>query len=126
MRIVKLHDLPCVAASHENPSAPGVVKRVLFARTELPAGRVQMVNWATMAPGQEFREHYHEDMDEIFLIIEGTAHMRCGGAEAMLQAGDAVLVVERETHTMRNVGEVPLQYFVFGVTRDSGGKTVLV
>ena len=35
-----------VAASHEDPRNPGVLKRVIATKDDFQAGHVQMLNWA--------------------------------------------------------------------------------
>ena len=75
MKIIRGNDKSFIPASHENPLAPGVWKKVLFQRDELQPGTVQMVNWARLPAGSSFSAHYHEDMQEIFIIVAGEAEM---------------------------------------------------
>lgn len=115
-----------IPASHENPEKPGVLKRVLFERSELIEGRVQMVNSAVIKPGERFQKHYHEDMDEIFLIASGEGVGEVDGERVPLRAGDALMVEAREAHVIWNASdEHELVYFVFGITKDLGGRTVV-
>ena len=76
MRVIRATELEFVAASHEDPDSPGVLKKVLLQRDDLIAGRVQMVNWALLPVGQSFSPHYHEDMEEVFIVIRGRAEIR--------------------------------------------------
>ena len=69
MRRVLFDDQQFTASGHEDPSDPGVWKKVLFRRDELQPGRVQMVNWALLPAGSTFAPHYHEDMQEIFIVL---------------------------------------------------------
>lgn len=126
MRVVRSADRELLPANHEPVDAPGVRRRVLLQREELQSGRVQMVNWAVLPSGRSFRAHYHEDMQEVFVIVEGRALMRASDQEALLEAGDAVVIEAGEVHQMENRGEGPVQYVVFGITRDEGGRTVVV
>ncbi len=113
-------------ASHENPLTPGVWKKVHFARSELQPGTVQMVNWARLPIGNSFSAHYHEDMQEIFIIVDGTAEMVVAGESATLQRGDSILIEPRAVHRMTNRGSQDVEYVVIGITGDRGGKTVVV
>ena len=126
MRVVRGNDLPLLPASHEDPQNPGVFKRVLAAKGDLLSGRVQMINWALLPVASAFRRHYHEDMEEIFIIVRGQAEMRAGGQTVHLAEGDAVVVAPREVHEMRNVGDHDVHYVVLGISTELGGKTVVV
>jgi len=126
MRTILAADLPFVPAGHENPLSPGAWKRVLFARADLQAGRVQMINWAKLPAGKSFAAHYHEDMQEVFVILQGTTDITVGSATFELRRGDAVLIDPREVHTMHNRGTEDVEYIALGITADTGGRTVVV
>jgi len=126
MRIIRWDDRTFVPAGHENPADPGVWKKVLFQGADLQAGNVQMINWAKLPAGRGFAAHYHEDMQEVFVILSGAAQMSVGMESAVLQRGDAVLIDPREVHEMRNAGEDDVQYIALGITAGRGGRTVVV
>jgi mannose-6-phosphate isomerase-like protein (cupin superfamily) len=126
MKLIRSSDKVFVPASHEDPLAPGVWKKVLFLRDELQPGTVQMVNWARLPAGNRFAAHYHEDMQEIFIIISGEAEMEVAGATLTLGRGDAIAVDRCEVHRMTNRGSEDVEYVVVGITGNEGGKTVVV
>ena len=126
MRIVRFSDRPFVAAGHENPAAPGVWKKVFFQRPDLQPGVVQMVNWARLPPGKRFASHYHEDMQEIFVVMQGEAEITVGSQTAVLGRGDAVLIDAREVHSMQNLGSDDCEYLAVGITAGTGGRTIVV
>lgn len=126
MKQILFGDQEFVAAGHENPENPGVWKKVLFRQDDLQPGRIQMVNWARLPPGNTFAAHYHEDMQEIFIILSGETRIRAGDQEAMLRPGDAVLLEPREVHQMWNDGDVDVDYIAVGIAGGPDGKTVLV
>lgn len=113
-------------AGHENPLSPGVLKKVLAGKADLQPGRVQMINWANLGVGKQFAQHYHEDMQEIFILVQGEAEITIGGQNATLRRGDAVIIDPHEVHQMRNVGAEAVEYLAIGITRETGGKTVVV
>ena len=78
MRVVPFSAHAFVPASHENPLSPGVLKKVLLAKADLQPGRIQMINWASLGVGKRFARHHHEDMQEIFIMVEGTAEITVG------------------------------------------------
>ena len=125
MKIVRGNSLEFVPASHEDSQNPGVLKKVLATRNDLIAGRVQMVNWSHLPAGSEFQSHYHEDMQEVFVILNGQVAMTVDGLQINLQGGDAILIDAREVHQMRNCFDQDVDYVVFGISQEQGGQTVL-
>lgn len=84
-----------------------------------------MLNWARLPVGSSFRPHYHEDMQEIFVLISGTVRM-LGPAQSLdMSAGDTVIVDPQEIHQMTNIGDQPADYIVFGISSQQGGRTIL-
>ncbi len=126
MRLIRASQQPFVPASHEDAQRPGVFKRVILQRDEVLAGRVQMINWARLPAGAAFRAHYHEDMEETFVMISGTCTMDVDGKTFALEAGDTLVVAPREVHSMRNTGSSQVEYLVIGVSLGLGGETVVV
>ena len=126
MRVIRGSEIEFVPASHEDPNQPGVLKRVLAKREELLDGRVQMINWARLPAGSAFRAHYHEDMEEMFIILSGQVDMTVNGQTQRLLAGDAISIAPREVHTMLNVTDQDLDYLVLGISTEAGGQTVVV
>ena len=87
MRIIRGNEIPFIPASHEDQDRPGVLKRVLAKREELIDGRVQMINWARLPAGSSFRAHYHEDMEETFIILSGHVEVNVNGQAHDLTSG---------------------------------------
>jgi mannose-6-phosphate isomerase-like protein (cupin superfamily) len=115
-----------VPASHEDPLKPGVLKRVIATKEQFQAGHVQMLNWARLPAGSSFQLHYHEDMQEIFVLLKGHVEMQCGVQHTIMNPGDTVIVSAREPHQMRNTGGDVAEYLVFGISSGQGGKTVVI
>lgn len=125
MEVTYASDRSYVPAGHEDPRDPGVWKQILFQKADFQAGSVQMVNWAKMRPGKSFAPHYHEDMQEVFVIVDGVARLTAGDKTVTLRRGDAVLIDVREVHRMWNEGREDVEYLVVGITSGEGGRTVL-
>ena len=83
-----------------------------------------MVNWANVPPNKSFALHYHEDMDEVFIIVNGSCEITIGGETQTLTSGDAALVKAMTSHTMNNTTDSVVEYIVFGVSTEKGGKTI--
>lgn len=126
MKLTRREDVPKVPAGHEDPRDPGVWKRVLVRHSELRPGRVQMINWATLPARRSFAPHYHEDMQEVFIMLCGTAQITVDDVTVTLQAGDTITIDPGEVHTMTNPGADEVDYLAIGMVGSAHGKTVLV
>lgn len=127
MKIVRRGDRDFVPASHEDSARPGVYKKVLAVKEDLMAGgQVQMINWARLPAGPGFRRHYHEDMEEIFVILTGKAEIHIQDLKAEVEAGDMIHIAPGEAHSMRSLSEAPVEYLAIGIAGGRGGKTVVV
>lgn len=116
MKTIKSASLSFVPAGHENYLSPGVLKKILLEKADLQPGRIQMVNWASLS----------EDMQEIFVIVQGEAEITVGTETATLRRGDAVVIDPHEIHQMLNSGTEVVEYLAIGITSQAGGKTVVV
>jgi mannose-6-phosphate isomerase-like protein (cupin superfamily) len=119
-------DIPFVPAGHEDPQVPAVWKKALFQKGVFQYGTIQMVNWSRLPAGQKFARHYHEDMQELFVIISGEVQMTAGDETVTLQRGDAVIVEPREAHQMYNAGKQDAEYLAIGLAPNTGGQTVVI
>lgn len=124
MKIIRASKLKYIPASHEDPQNPNVLKKILLEKDDLVKGRVQMINWAILQPGKTFVSHYHQDMQEIFILLSGTATMIIDGEEAIMKRGDVAIVPIKATHSMRNETDTDVEYIVMGVATGQDGKTI--
>jgi mannose-6-phosphate isomerase-like protein (cupin superfamily) len=125
VKVIRGSEVAFIPASHEDATNPAVWKRVLATRDDMLDGRVQMLNWARIRPAAAFRRHYHENMQEVFVIVRGAAIFTVDGVQLQLCAGDAVIVECLEAHTMENSGDTDLEYICFGISASPTGKTIL-
>ena len=126
MHVVRGSQIGFEPASHEDPNDPGVLKRVLATKDHLLNGQVMMVNWSSLPVGKSFQAHYDEDMQEIFIILNGKVVMVVSEYFVELNRGDAILIDPREVHRMENVCDETVEYIVFGISTEADGKTIVV
>ncbi len=126
MQVIRSKDLKYIPASHEDQQNPGVWKKILFKKADLVKGKIQMINWAKLPVGKTFNPHYHEDMDEVFIILNGKVKIRIDQEEEELEKGDAVVTPMRTVHQMSNICGEDVCYIVIGISRQLDGKTVTV
>lgn len=113
-----------IPASHEDQKIPQVWKKVLIQREDLMSGQIQMINWAKLPVGNTFQAHFHESMEEVFIVLSGNAKIKVGMAEEELIRGDVVIIPPKTIHKMSNSGDEDVEYIVIGITKIVGGKTV--
>ena len=125
MKIIKASDLQFVPASHEDPKNPGVLKKVLVQAAEAIDGHLQMINWALLPKDSSFQLHYHETLQEIFIMLNGPVIITVDQQSFELQKGDGFIVDIGEQHEMKNISGGDVEYLVVEVSNGSG-QTIIV
>ncbi|MGI5827448.1 MAG: cupin domain-containing protein [Patescibacteria group bacterium] len=92
---------------------------------DIRKGRLQMINWSFLPPGKSFSAHYHEDMDEIFIIISGKAEIHVGEEKTILKKGDAVIIPAKAVHVMEALSGKAVEYIALGISQEKSGKTIV-
>ncbi len=126
MKIIHSQNIEFIPASHEIKSDPGVLKKILLQKEDFINGKVQMINWALLGCGKSFQNHFHEDMQEIFIILQGKVEINVGEESAVLEKGDVVVIPPLKNHKMINIGKIDVEYIVVGISSGDNGKTVTV
>ncbi len=65
-------------------------------------GRARLIASLTLEPGASIGEHVHENEEEIFIVLKGTAAYLDGDHEEMLYPGDSCIVLGGGNHSVRN------------------------
>ena len=60
-------------------------------------------------PGQDFRAHYHNIMEENFFILEGKIDIVVDGVVHTLSEGDFIHIGPNEVHYCRNAYDKPVK-----------------
>jgi len=58
--------------------------------------------YAKVTPGNEIKEHLHDDERELFYFIKGSPRFVAGGFETRPAPGDGIIVDFREPHALIN------------------------
>ncbi len=69
--------------------------------------------------------HYHDEIEELYLITRGTLTMRFGDEVHRVRAPAAVRVAPRTARSHRNEGEEPVEMWAISRKLDSGDATKL-
>lgn len=127
MKKFSTKNLKFIPAGHEDPQNPGALKKVIFTINDIKIkGTIQMINWAKIEAGKSFARHYHENMDEIFIILSGKAEIEIDNEKARIEATDTVYIPQQAQHEMKNIATENLEYIAIGIVKKPGGKTVIV
>lgn len=125
MRIIRGSDITYIPASHEDKNNPGVLKKVLTRKNDLLDGRIMMINWAKLPKQKSFAPHFHEDMEEVFIIVSGSVLITVGEETEKMEKGDMVIIPVKSIHTMENKRTIDCEYIALGISKGDGtGKTV--
>ena len=75
-----------------------------------------------LQPGEDFKAHYHNVMEENFYILEGEVLITVDGAEHTLAVGDMIHLEPGETHYLINRRDVPVTMVAALAPAQSGDK----
>ena len=126
MKLIRATDIETQPASHEDPAAPAVLKKVMLRNHDLISGNLQMINWSTLLPGKTFRRHLHDNMEEVFIIVKGRAKIMVDAEMAEISDGDVVVIPVGSVHSMENLGQENVEFISLGIAPGKRGKTILV
>jgi mannose-6-phosphate isomerase-like protein (cupin superfamily) len=110
MQFSTVNNAPKEPVSH----TPAAKKRVWFRKGDLP--RFTQIARVVVPPGEVRAAHAPADMNELFLILEGTARMIVDGRPQDLKPGDAIALAPSKTHKLSNQSTEPIVFIVAGWT----------
>ena len=111
-----------VKDSYEGSDVPGE-----FRRLTKPVGCEQLAaTLIRIPPHADFEQgtgHYHDEVEELYLIVRGTLTMRFGDDIAQVGPGRAVRVAPRTPRSHRNEGDEPVEMWAISRKLDHGDAT---
>ena len=123
---MKFKDMDFIPSHHEDPTNPGVYIKRLLLKEDLLPGRIQMINWAKIPAHKSIHPHYHEQMIEVFIILDGRMTVIVDDKSMKVEPGDTIIAEAREIHQFINDSSEDVNYIAIGVVTGEGGKTVVV
>ena len=70
---------------------------------------------------QEVR-HYHQQAQQFFYILEGTAHIEISGTEFVIEAGNGIHVPAMKPHQLSNKSDQVLRFIVVSQPHSHGDR----
>ncbi len=81
----------------------------IYKKDELK-GNSRLCARLSLEPGASIGDHKHENEEEIYYILSGQGVVIDDGVPKDVVAGDAVLTRDGATHSIRNTGDVALEF----------------
>ncbi len=79
-------------------------------------GNCRLLGVITLESGCSIGKHIHENEEEVFYIIEGTATYNDNGKEVTLNVGDSCVCLGGEEHSIANKTDKTLKVFAVILT----------
>lgn len=94
--------------AYAGSDVPGEFRRL----TDALGGDQLAATLIRIPPHADFEQgtgHFHDDVEELYLVTRGTLTMRFGDEVKTVRAGSAVLVEPKTTRSHRNEGDEPVE-----------------
>jgi mannose-6-phosphate isomerase-like protein (cupin superfamily) len=98
------------AEAQEIPWRPGYRNFVLAGRDQ---GLACIAGYSVIEPGAGAPLHMHKDVDEIFILLEGTLDFRLGDEQRLVEADHTIAIPAGVAHAFVAVGQSPARMFTF-------------
>lgn len=99
-----------VAPPYVSNIAARVKENDAFRRVLYTGARTQLVAMQ-LPPGTDIGEEKHAHVEQVFVIVNGSARIDIDGIPRALFSGDLVVVPPGSKHNLVNTGEVPLELY---------------
>ncbi|HJD24349.1 MAG TPA: cupin domain-containing protein [Firmicutes bacterium] len=73
------------------------------------AAKLRLFSRITLPAGASIGYHVHEGEEELFYFLSGTAEFNDNGVTHTVHAGDATVTGSGQGHSVRNLGEEPVE-----------------
>ena len=110
--------------AYEGTDVPGEFRRL----TDALGSEQLAVTLIRVPPHSDFEQgtgHYHDEVEELYLVTRGTLTMRFGDEVRRVSAPAAVRVAPRTPRSHRNEGDEPVDLWAVSRKLDHGDATKL-
>lgn len=98
------------ADAREIPWRPGYRNFVLAGRDQ---GLACIAGYSVIEPGAGAPLHVHKDVDEVFILLEGTLDLRLGDEQRLVEANHTIAIPAGVPHAFVALGASPVRMFTF-------------
>lgn len=106
--IRKASEMQSETRANMRGGAGSVTVQPFFTPDEITA-KSRLCAKLTLPPGSSIGVHEHLKEDEVYIITRGSGILDDGETETRVEAGDAVLTGNGESHAIRNDGDEALE-----------------
>jgi quercetin dioxygenase-like cupin family protein len=101
----RISDIELSESSHQDQS-----KKVIFHGSEF-ASAVTQVAYAELKAGDSVKEHSHESMEEVFLVLDGECEFILNGVFHLLRKDDVIKIAPKVKHKLKAIRDTKVYYF---------------
>ena len=105
MDSINISELEFTKSSH-----PGQVRKVVFRGSEMTSA-VTQVAYAELLEGEIIEEHFHDSMEEVFLVLEGNCEFYLNGVPQLLIKDSVIKIAPKIKHKIKALSDIKLYYF---------------
>ncbi len=91
-----------------------IKKKVLLEAQDIP--NILQLAQAIFPAGEIAKGHIHDDLTEVFMVIEGGGEIQVNNETLALVAGDTIVIEAGDYHELRNTTSKPLIVNYFSVS----------
>jgi mannose-6-phosphate isomerase-like protein (cupin superfamily) len=88
----------------------GILESFPYKLVEGIKGEIKMFSIMNLLKDSQVGLHKHENDNEIYLILDGTAIVNDNGNEDILNPGDMIVTVKGESHSIENKSETTVVF----------------
>jgi mannose-6-phosphate isomerase-like protein (cupin superfamily) len=89
-----------------------IIKEFIHPKNDADADPHYSLAHATVGVGEASEPHILHTNSELYVILSGKGEIHIGDAVSILRGGDAVLVPKGVLQWIKNIGKVPLRFYV--------------
>src|SRR5215218_8101495 len=115
-------DADAVDDVYEGTDVPGEFRRLTGA-LDCEQLAVTMIRVPPHSDFEQGTGHYHDEVEELYLVTRGTLTMRFGDDVRAVRAGSAVRVAPRTPRSHRNEGDEPVEMWAVSRRIDRADAT---
>ena len=105
MDSINISEIQFTKSSH-----PRQLKKVIFIGSEMTSA-VTQVAYAELLAGEIIEEHFHDSMEEVFLVLDGNCEFCLDGVPQVLKKHSVIKIAPKIKHKLKALTETKLYYF---------------